>query len=165
MWLLGVSRGDTWLFLPDLVEVRDVGSCVMRLWSHAVALVFRELLGLGGCVSRVASALFLIPLVLRESWLAFQLGPSGVSLLDVCLALCACAPLGAVLCSVGIFARAKQMLVCRVAPLVERCDTCLWLLPGLCWLVVNSGEVLPEFFFVGSGGGEVFPRTVLRSFL
>ncbi|MQL98594.1 hypothetical protein Taro_031308, partial [Colocasia esculenta] len=42
--------------------------------------------------------------------------------------------------------------VCRVAPLVERCDTCLWLLSALCWLVVNSGEVLPEFFSVGSGG-------------
>ncbi|MQL92628.1 hypothetical protein Taro_025256, partial [Colocasia esculenta] len=49
-WLLGVSRGDTWLFLPDLVEVRDVGACVMRLWSHVVAPVFRELLCLGGCV-------------------------------------------------------------------------------------------------------------------
>ncbi|MQM18859.1 hypothetical protein Taro_051856 [Colocasia esculenta] len=29
MWLLGVSRGDTWLFLPDLVEVWDVG-CMPR---------------------------------------------------------------------------------------------------------------------------------------
>ncbi|MQM17990.1 hypothetical protein Taro_050972, partial [Colocasia esculenta] len=73
--------------------------------------------------------------------------------------------LGAVLCSVGIFARAKQMLMCRVAPLVEHCDTYLWLLSALCWLVVNSGEVLPEFFSVGSRGGEVFPRTVLCSFL
>ncbi|MQL98474.1 hypothetical protein Taro_031190 [Colocasia esculenta] len=36
-WLLGVSRGDTWLFLPDLVEVWDVGACVVRLWSHVVA--------------------------------------------------------------------------------------------------------------------------------
>ncbi|MQL73287.1 hypothetical protein Taro_005618 [Colocasia esculenta] len=52
-WLLGVSRGDTWLFLPDLVEVRDVGACVVRLWSHVVALVFRELLCLGGCAPRV----------------------------------------------------------------------------------------------------------------
>ncbi|MQM15826.1 hypothetical protein Taro_048778 [Colocasia esculenta] len=47
-----------------------------------------------------------------------------------------------------------RMLVCHVAPLVERCDTCLWLLSALCLLVVNSGEVLPEFFSVGSGGGE-----------
>ncbi|MQM08031.1 hypothetical protein Taro_040878, partial [Colocasia esculenta] len=29
-WLLGVSRGDTWLFLPDLVEVWDVG-CLCRV--------------------------------------------------------------------------------------------------------------------------------------
>ncbi|MQL75018.1 hypothetical protein Taro_007410 [Colocasia esculenta] len=43
-------------------------------------------------------------------------------------------------------------LVCHVAPLVERCDTCLWSLPASCWLVVNSGEVFPEFFSVGSGG-------------
>ncbi|MQM19169.1 hypothetical protein Taro_052169 [Colocasia esculenta] len=42
-WLLGVSCGDTWLFLPDLVEVWDVGASVVRLWSHVVAPVFREL--------------------------------------------------------------------------------------------------------------------------
>ncbi|MQL96950.1 hypothetical protein Taro_029634 [Colocasia esculenta] len=54
--------------------------------------------------------------------------------------------------TVGVFARAKQMLVCRVAPLVERCYTCLWLLSAFCWLVVNYGELLPEFFSVGSGG-------------
>ncbi|MQM16044.1 hypothetical protein Taro_048998, partial [Colocasia esculenta] len=44
MWLFGVSRGDTWLFLPNLVEVQDVGACVVRLGSHVVAPVFRELL-------------------------------------------------------------------------------------------------------------------------
>ncbi|MQL89707.1 hypothetical protein Taro_022289, partial [Colocasia esculenta] len=59
----------------------------------------------------------------------------------------------------------SRCFVCRVAPLVERCDTCLWLLSALCWLVVDSGEVLPEFFSAGSGGGEVFPRTLLCSFL
>ncbi|MQL98147.1 hypothetical protein Taro_030851 [Colocasia esculenta] len=57
--------------------------------------------------------------------------------------------------AVDVVARAKQMLVCRVAPLVERCDTCLLLLPALCWLVANSGEVLSESFSVGSGG-ELF---------
>ncbi|MQL97189.1 hypothetical protein Taro_029875 [Colocasia esculenta] len=67
---------------------------------------------------------------------------------------------------VGIFAQAKQMLVCRVAPLVERCDTGLWLLPALCWLVVNSGLVLSEFFSVGSGGERfvvVLVRLALRT--
>ncbi|MQL88706.1 hypothetical protein Taro_021274 [Colocasia esculenta] len=44
MWLLGVSCGDTWLFLPDLVEVWNVGAYVVRLWSHVVAPVFRELI-------------------------------------------------------------------------------------------------------------------------
>ncbi|MQL85325.1 hypothetical protein Taro_017853 [Colocasia esculenta] len=29
------------------------GACVMRLWSHVVAPVFRELLCLGGCMPRV----------------------------------------------------------------------------------------------------------------
>ncbi|MQM04282.1 hypothetical protein Taro_037078, partial [Colocasia esculenta] len=57
--------------------------------------------------------------------------------------------------TVGVFARAKQMLVCRVALLVERYNTCLWLLSALCWLVVNSGKVLPEFFSIGFGGGFV----------
>ncbi|MQM12227.1 hypothetical protein Taro_045141 [Colocasia esculenta] len=56
-WLLGVSRGDTWLSLPDLVEVRDVGARVVRLGSHVVSPVFHELLCLGGCVPGVASAL------------------------------------------------------------------------------------------------------------
>ncbi|MQL99876.1 hypothetical protein Taro_032605, partial [Colocasia esculenta] len=46
------------------------------------------------------------------------------------------------------------MLVCCVARLVERFYTCLWLLSSLCWLVVNSGELLLEFFSVGSGGSE-----------
>ncbi|MQM19260.1 hypothetical protein Taro_052261 [Colocasia esculenta] len=193
-WLLGVSRGDTLLFLPNLVEVQDVGACVVRLWSHVVAPVFRELLCLDGglvvtgvhyrtvvvavCTSCIASSVscerehlygelrvaFLqvlggpgvsckrvlllllgacaasVVAIFARAAVGFILGLCirGVSLLDVCLALCACAPLGAVLCSVGVFARAKQMLVCRVAPLVEHCDTCLWLLSALYWLVVNS---------------------------
>ncbi|MQL89799.1 hypothetical protein Taro_022376, partial [Colocasia esculenta] len=61
-WLLGVSRGDTWLFFPNLVEVRDVGACVVRLWSHVAALVFRELY----CLGRVV----LLPLVGVPSTLA-----------------------------------------------------------------------------------------------
>ncbi|MQL99598.1 hypothetical protein Taro_032317 [Colocasia esculenta] len=48
----------------------------------------------------------------------------------------------------------SRCFVCCVVPLVKRCDTCLWLLSALCRLVVNSSEVLPEFFSVGSGGGE-----------
>ncbi|MQL77099.1 hypothetical protein Taro_009508 [Colocasia esculenta] len=44
--------------------------------------------------------------------------------------------------------------VCCVASLVESCDTCLWLLSAWRWLVVSSGEVLPESFSVGSSGSE-----------
>ncbi|MQM11519.1 hypothetical protein Taro_044426, partial [Colocasia esculenta] len=50
-------------------------------------------------------------------------------------------------------------VLCRVAPLVERYDTCMWLLSAWCWLVVSFGEVLLEFFSVGSDGTEV-PRLV-----
>ncbi|MQM18098.1 hypothetical protein Taro_051083 [Colocasia esculenta] len=88
-WLLGVPRGDIWLFLPDLVEVRDVGACVVGLWSHAVAPVFRELLCLGGCVSRITSALCLTLLVLRESCLArLWLWVVAFSLFRFFVALC-----------------------------------------------------------------------------
>ncbi|MQL73222.1 hypothetical protein Taro_005551 [Colocasia esculenta] len=48
----------------------------------------------------------------------------------------------------------QRRSVCHVASLVEHCDTCLWLLSALYWLVVSSGEVLSEFFSVGSGGRE-----------
>ncbi|MQM00772.1 hypothetical protein Taro_033513 [Colocasia esculenta] len=60
---------------------------------------------------------------------------------------------------VGVFARAKQMLVCRVALLVEHCNTCLWLLSALCWLVVNSSEV--EVHRLAACVLVMVPRTVL----
>ncbi|MQM18289.1 hypothetical protein Taro_051277, partial [Colocasia esculenta] len=120
-----------------------------------------------------------LPSLVREAhpptlfrWLAFQQG-SSVSCKRVLLLLLgayamsmvsgslvlrlssssACASVW-VCREVGVFARGKQMLVCRVAPLVECCYTCLWLLSALCWLVVNSCKLLPEFFSVGSGGSE-----------
>ncbi|MQM19094.1 hypothetical protein Taro_052094 [Colocasia esculenta] len=207
-WLLSVSRGDTWLFLPDLVEVRDVGACVVRLWSHVVAPVFRELLCLSGCSSFASALLEFLLFWLLFEFIAYLTGlnsnPSGSSdpwvaarpsgslagVQEVAsipvgsecelqesvatVAGCACFERGCYFAHaavrfvfglrasvVGIFARAKQMLVCRVAPLVEHCDTYLWLLPALCWLVVNSGEVLPEFLSVGSGGGLRYAVVVL----
>ncbi|MQL93616.1 hypothetical protein Taro_026260 [Colocasia esculenta] len=76
-----VSRGDTWLFLPDLVEVRDVGACVVRLWSHMVAPVFRELRCLGGCVPRCCFRVVLALLLFE--FIAYLTGlnsnPSGSS--------------------------------------------------------------------------------------
>ncbi|MQL81239.1 hypothetical protein Taro_013687, partial [Colocasia esculenta] len=56
LWALNLVE----LFLPDLVEVRDVGACVVRLWSLVVAPVFRELLCLGGCVPRVCFRIVLL---------------------------------------------------------------------------------------------------------
>ncbi|MQM06671.1 hypothetical protein Taro_039503 [Colocasia esculenta] len=61
------------------------------------------------------------------------------------------------LCAVVRCARDVELsrcLMCCVAPLVERCNTCLWLLPAWCWQVVSFGVVLPKFFSVGSGGSE-----------
>ncbi|MQL67886.1 hypothetical protein Taro_000173 [Colocasia esculenta] len=76
--------------VPTLWRSGMLGACVVRLWSHGVALVFRELLCLGGCVVRVCFRIVLLwpdpscrswhcsscfrmwltPLVLRESSLA-----------------------------------------------------------------------------------------------
>ncbi|MQL84655.1 hypothetical protein Taro_017165, partial [Colocasia esculenta] len=62
--------------------------------------------------------------------------------------------------------RLSSCSVCRVASLVKRCDTCLWLLSAWCWLIVSSSEVLLESFSVGSDGTEVSPElTVPCSFL
>ncbi|MQL78626.1 hypothetical protein Taro_011057 [Colocasia esculenta] len=41
LWALDLVE----LFLPNLVEVRDVGACVVRLWFHVVASVFRVVFG------------------------------------------------------------------------------------------------------------------------
>ncbi|MQM07059.1 hypothetical protein Taro_039898, partial [Colocasia esculenta] len=57
----------------------------------------------------------------------------------------------------------SRCFVCRVAPLAERCDTCLWSLLPWSWLVVSSGKVLPEFFSVGSAGAEVHRLVALCS--
>ncbi|MQL72371.1 hypothetical protein Taro_004722, partial [Colocasia esculenta] len=64
------ARGAGWFYLwtLDLVKVWDVGACVVRLWSHVVAPVFRELLCLGGACRGFASALCLTALVLRKSF-------------------------------------------------------------------------------------------------
>ncbi|MQL94780.1 hypothetical protein Taro_027442, partial [Colocasia esculenta] len=131
-WLLGVSHGDTWLFLPDLVEVRDVGACVVRLWSHVVAPVFRELLCLDG-------PCWMSPLLL------------GCVLCWLCVWPCVpvrrCA-----LCSAQSVSllELSRCLVCHVASLVECCNTCLWLLPALCYLVVNSGLRYAVVVLVGA---------------
>ncbi|MQM03529.1 hypothetical protein Taro_036315 [Colocasia esculenta] len=60
---LGAVRGAP-LFLPDLVEVQDVGACVVRLWSLVVAPVFRR----GVALSSFASALleFLLLWLVRD---------------------------------------------------------------------------------------------------
>ncbi|MQM16056.1 hypothetical protein Taro_049009 [Colocasia esculenta] len=194
------------------MEVWDVGACVVRLWSHVVALVFRELLCLGGFMPRVAFTLCLTLLVLWEScwarlWLWVVAFSSFASALLEFLLLwlvssfpagsecelqesvaavagCACyerdcyfarAEVGFVLSlriHVGVSRRLREpacgvaftgagllpmdpvegrvlvgcplvvgstsllklsrCFVCCVAPLVERCDTCLWLLSALC---------------------------------
>ncbi|MQL81799.1 hypothetical protein Taro_014250 [Colocasia esculenta] len=177
-WLLGVSRGDTWLFLPDLVEVWDVG--------YLCRVVFGPTLVVGRGITLFHCFFLLLWLVAsfptgfgvscRRVLLLF-LGARAASVVAVFARVAVGFVLGlrirvvvsqrlreptcGVAFTVGIFARAKQMLVCRVALLVECCDTCLWLLSALCWLVVNFGEVLSEFFSVGSGGRLRYAVVVL----
>ncbi|MQL92156.1 hypothetical protein Taro_024772 [Colocasia esculenta] len=52
------------------MEVWDVGACVVRLGSHVVALVFRDLLCLGWCVPRSSFASALLEFLLL--WLLFE---------------------------------------------------------------------------------------------
>ncbi|MQM17093.1 hypothetical protein Taro_050060, partial [Colocasia esculenta] len=172
-WLLGVSRGDTWLFLPDLVELRDVGACVVRLWSHVVAPVFRELPCLGRCVPRVYFRIVLLWPDLgcgsSDSWVVAH--PSGVP---------GRGPGGRVVTMVASFPTGSECELQKSVAVVAGCTCCehgcgfaraaVGFVVGLCVLVgvsrrlreptcgvaftvVNSGEVLSEFFSVGSGGG------------
>ncbi|MQL67901.1 hypothetical protein Taro_000153 [Colocasia esculenta] len=57
----------------------------------------------------------------------------------------------------------SKCYVCHVGSLVERCDTCLWLLSAWCWLVVSSGEALPESFSVGYGRSFLEPFAVVQN--
>ncbi|MQM19264.1 hypothetical protein Taro_052265, partial [Colocasia esculenta] len=188
-WLLGVSGGDTWLLLPDLVEVcakgcfrivfDSVGSAGVVLGPtlvvghgvYSISLLYSTLWDWLALLSLVREAH--PPTLFR--WLAIQQGPSvscrrvfaaaawlrehacgvaftGAGLLPVDLVEGSCLIGCPLVVGSASLLELSRCFVCRVAPLVERCDTCLWLLSALCWLVVNSGEVLPEFFYVGSGG-------------
>ncbi|MQM14160.1 hypothetical protein Taro_047090, partial [Colocasia esculenta] len=152
-WLLGVSRGDTWLFLPDLVEVHTK---FLLLWLVASFEAGSEC-ELQECVAAVVGcACYERDCYFARATVGFVLGLHvrvGVSrrLREPTRGV---AFTGAGLLPVDpsvLLLELSRCFVCRVAPLVERCDTCLWLLSGLCWLVVNSSEVLSEFFSVGSG--------------
>ncbi|MQM04467.1 hypothetical protein Taro_037264 [Colocasia esculenta] len=84
-------------------------------------------------------ALLAVPLLLGCVLVGFPLVVGVCVVLAMCFALCACAPLCAMLCLVSTVAQTKQMLVCRVAPLVEHCDTWLWLLfPQNCVVLVSG---------------------------
>ncbi|MQM11654.1 hypothetical protein Taro_044563 [Colocasia esculenta] len=187
-WLLGVSRGDTWLFLPDLVEVYVESSLLPLSLEFLLLWLVRDWLSILSLVREAHP-----PTLFRSSdpWVAtrlsgslagvwevgsLQCSPAGsecelqesvaavaggacydcgcyfartaigfIFSLRVCVGVsrrlrvptCGVAFTDAGLQSadpveVGVLARAKQMLVCHVAPLVECCDTCLWLLSSLC---------------------------------
>ncbi|MQM14779.1 hypothetical protein Taro_047713 [Colocasia esculenta] len=65
---------DIWLFLPNFVEVQDVGACVLRLWSHVVALVYAEVFT-SACVDSAGSAgvIFGLTRVVVEAFTLFPL--------------------------------------------------------------------------------------------
>ncbi|MQM06144.1 hypothetical protein Taro_038964 [Colocasia esculenta] len=62
-----------------------LGACVVRLWSHVVAPVFRELLCLGGCVPRSSFTSVLLEFLLL--WLG--LAVAGVRCRTVVVAVVA----------------------------------------------------------------------------
>ncbi|MQM20502.1 hypothetical protein Taro_053524, partial [Colocasia esculenta] len=121
------------------------------LWALDLVKVFRVMFGL---------TRFLLLWLVRD-WRVFAAAAGCACCESGCCFACVAVGFDLGLHVIGIFARAKQMLMCRIAPLVEHCDTCLWLLPALCWLVANSGEVLSEFFSLGSGGGLRYAAVVL----
>ncbi|MQM11161.1 hypothetical protein Taro_044065, partial [Colocasia esculenta] len=192
----GSAYGTPTLWRYEVVVPVDVGACAVRLWSHMVAPVFRELRCLGGCVPRIcfhvvllwpdpdcgswcysscfrmssfASALleFLLLWLVRDWWLAFQQGPSVLLLLlgaraANMVAIFSRAAVGFIVSlrvRVGVSRRLREP-ACGVAFTgaglwsVEPVEGVLALLAAPFSLgFVNSGEVLPEFFSVGSGGG------------
>ncbi|MQM22437.1 hypothetical protein Taro_055489 [Colocasia esculenta] len=84
----------------------------------------------------------------------------------VCCVGCVCGLLSVLyyaLCSAwsSLLLGLSRCSMCRVALLVECCDTCLWLLSAWCWLVVSSGssQDRPLSLLV-----EVLPRSALCSF-
>ncbi|MQM11887.1 hypothetical protein Taro_044798 [Colocasia esculenta] len=174
LWALNLAE----LFLPDLVEVCDVGSCVMRLWSHVVArrvhaescfrfmfdsagsagVVFDPTLVVGRgitlfrcfvvlCSRSVGGgATFGVPGGVREESVAAIAGSACYE--------CGCwftsATVGFIIglrIHVGVSRRLRDP-TCGVA------FTSAGLLSVEPVEVVNSGEVLLEFFYVGSGGSE-----------
>ncbi|MQM15006.1 hypothetical protein Taro_047942, partial [Colocasia esculenta] len=149
-WFLGVSRGDTWLFLSDLVEVWDVGcSCRETLVSHGrsdlLPHVFDSAVSVGVVFDLTGSSFASVcwSSCCSDWWLAFQQGPSVLLLL-----------LGARAASVvTVFARATVGFVLGLRIRVGVSRRLREPMCGVAFTVVNSGEVLPEFFSVGSGGG------------
>ncbi|MQL70894.1 hypothetical protein Taro_003196, partial [Colocasia esculenta] len=100
------------------------------------------------------------------SWLAFQQGPS-VSCRRVLLLLLGARAASVVAVSLvlrlGSSSACASVWVCREG--LESLRV-MWPSPVQgCGLRNRYGEVLPKFFSVGSGGSEVFPRTVLCLFL
>ncbi|MQL90585.1 hypothetical protein Taro_023193 [Colocasia esculenta] len=144
-----------------------LGACVVRLWSHVVAPVFRELLCLSGCMPRCcfrfvfdsagsAGVVFGPTLVVGRVITLFRCFGLGVSCKRVLLLL-----LGACAASVvAVFARAAVgfILGLHVRVVVSRRlrePTCgvAFISAGL-WSAELVEGVLPEFVSVGSGGGK-----------
>ncbi|MQL81726.1 hypothetical protein Taro_014193 [Colocasia esculenta] len=78
----GSACGPSTLWRSEVAVpvVRDVGACVVRLWSHVAAPMFRELLWLGGCVPSFASAFVGVPTALAVKGLVSTF-PVGSELL------------------------------------------------------------------------------------
>ncbi|MQL75937.1 hypothetical protein Taro_008325 [Colocasia esculenta] len=193
-WLLGVSRGDTWLFLPDLVEVWDIG-CLCRVVFGLTLFCF-HFVGVPAALDGTDSlsqefiAGRLWWRLVRRALPALSVGGgatfggpsrgsersgrySGIRAQgsnEICNELitmavpkkgeCLLLLLGAHAARVvAVFARAAVGFVLgmriRVGPTCGVAFTGAGLWPAEPIEVVNSSEVLLEFFSIGSGGSEV----------
>ncbi|MQM19093.1 hypothetical protein Taro_052093, partial [Colocasia esculenta] len=103
-------------------------------------------------VSGVQSGSACGPSTLWRSEVVVLVASLGAVLL-VAISIWVCVPLWLRETACGVaFTDAGLLPVELVEGVLAFSDTCLWLLSAGCWLVVNSGEVLPKLFSVGSSG-------------
>ncbi|MQM22532.1 hypothetical protein Taro_055585 [Colocasia esculenta] len=167
-----------------------LGSGVPSWWHSCVCVPSWFLVVVGAGFSWAVTLTPLLPSARGSS--SRELGVGQVA--EAAVAPCVVSSSGSECCEILYPSELRVVLckfsgcsMCRVASLVERCDTCLWLLSAWCWLVVSSGEVgvhrlvarcsgeglryavvlagafwrvFPEWCLGGSGGGS--PRTGLR---
>ncbi|MQL76495.1 hypothetical protein Taro_008881, partial [Colocasia esculenta] len=145
-----LQAGCSCCYVACMVNVvaQCVRAVVARLVVDSLAVVFSEWRTVAG-MSRCGA-----PGHLHHIWV------------HVCYVSCVCGLLSVHCCAL-CSARSALLLglsrrsVCHVASLVERCDTCQWLLSAWCWLVVSSSETTRKVW-VRPSGDSICRFRVLR---